>query len=117
VDAHDLGISLAREVTGSHKADLVVSSWGDGWHVPRDGSGELISDRGGLWVVLIIQWGTVPVNVDMDVLKSARVSEDTGQVEGDVAVLHKRSWVVVGVVGVEGELADVVVALLINHIS
>ena len=71
VDAEDLGTGLTRHIAVSIKEDIVVSRWGERWNIPSDGGLELISNRGGLVVVLIIEWGTVPVNVDVDVLESS----------------------------------------------
>ena len=116
-DAHDLGTSLARDITIADQRDIVVSRWGERWNIPSDGGLEVISNGSGLVVVLIIERGTVPVNMDVDVGEGSLVTENTSKVQVEVRALHNWSWIVVGVVTVKSELTDIVIALLVSNIS
>ena len=68
-------------------------------------------------MVLIIEWGAVPVNVDVDVGEGSLVTEHSSEVQVEIRPFHNWSWVVVGVVTVECELTHIIVALLVGNIS
>ena len=116
-NAHDIGIGLARNVTVADKRENIVSRWCKRWNIPSDGSLVVISNGSGLVVVLILEWGTVPVNVDVDVFKGSLVTENTSKVQVEVRALYNWRWLVVGVVTVKSELTDIVIALLVSNIS
>ena len=117
LDAHDIGIGLARNVTITDKLENIVSGWGKRWDIPSDGSFVVISNGSGLVVVLVIEWGTVPVNVDMDVFEGSLVTKNTSEVQVEVRALHNWRWFVVGVVTIESELTGIVITLLVSNIS
>ena len=68
-------------------------------------------------MVLVIEGGSVPVNVDMDVSDFDFVTDDTGKVEGNILSLDSWGWDVVGVVGIESEDSGFVVALRVGDIT
>ena len=68
-------------------------------------------------VVLVIEGGSVPVDVDVNVGDFDGVTDDTGEVEGNIGAFGDWGWDVVGVIGVEGEDIGVISALTIGDIS
>ena len=68
-------------------------------------------------MVLVIEGGSVPVDVDVNVSDFNGVADDTGEVEGNIGSLDTWGWDVVGVVAVESEDTGIISALTVGDIT
>ena len=62
-------------------------------------------------MVLVVKGGSVPVDVDMEVLDGDLVGNDTGEMEANVLSLDQWVWRVVGGGAIELEDTEVIIAL------
>ena len=109
LNAEVLGRAIGVHTGEGH---LVGAIWGVGWNTPlqlniegiRFGSSEI-------FVVLVVEWGTVPVNMDVHIADIDIAIQTANEVEGNVRSLDQWVWGGGGAVGVEGEDTLVVRAL------
>ena len=116
VDAKDGSWSGGR-VSSSSDRNSVGTGWSVRWDGPLEGVviGGVIDVV--LGVVLVIEGGSVPVDVDVNVGDFDGVTDDTGKVEGNIGSLDSWGWDVVSVVGVEGEDTGIIRACSVYDIS
>ena len=104
-------------VVGSSNLDVVLAGWGVGWDIPAewniDGGVEGLSD----FDVFVVEWGSVPVNVDVDLLDLHGGRDDTSEVEGKVDSLGDWVWGDGGHGFIEGEFVFFVSALVEDDFS
>ena len=65
-------------------------------------------------MVLIVEWGLVPVDVDVEVGEGTMVTEDTGEVQGNIISLVGRGGSVESVSVLESEGTNIIIALRID---
>ena len=100
------------------EVDIVGTGWGEGRNVPAEVVGVLLVLEGVvLGVVLVVERGAVPVDVDVHVFDFDLVSNDTEEVELDLASLHNWVWLAGGLRVVECEGVGVIIALGESNLS
>ena len=95
--------------------DKVATTWSIAWDVPGDivGVGGVVVV--GHLVVLVIEGGSVPVNMNMDVIVVGFSTEDTSKLKGDIGSLDKWIWSVSGLLGVEAENTSIIITLRVGN--
>ena len=90
-------VSFGGAGVGTYEFDSIVAIWSIGWDVPSERHVKVIGKVFDcILVVLVIEWGTVPVDVNVDIVNMDIVRKDTSKVEGDVLSLSKWIWCVGG---------------------
>jgi len=94
--------------TGEH--NIVVAVWGVRWNGPAKGvfQGVLKVAANG---ILVVQWSTIPGNMDMNLIEIDGIGQDADKVEADIGSLLERIWVSVSGISVQGEDTLVIIAL------
>ena len=102
----------------SLEGDNVVTVWCVRWDIPAEL--EVVGAIDGmavLWDVSVVEGGSVPVNMDMDVVLGHGVGDNTSEVEGDVGSLGEWLWECGGAGWVEGEDTGIIGAAGEGNIS
>ena len=89
MDAH---VSLASAFVGTYDLDSISAIWSIGWDIPCEVHVDVIGEVSFLRVVLVIEWGTVPIDMNVDIVNMDIVSEDTSKVEVEVNTLCNSIW-------------------------
>ena len=91
--------------------DLVVTIWGIRWNGPLQGVVHWVGGWEGIGMVLVVEWSTVPVNMNVDLGKRDVVGEGSNHFQSNILSFDEWVWISMSRVGVEGEDTLVIVAL------
>ena len=114
----DAKVGFILGVIGSDELDGVLTIWSIGWDVPSEVHGEDLLEVLGLWnMVLVVEGGTVPIDMNVDIIDVDIWSKNTSKGEGEVRALGDWIWGVVSGMGIEFEATDVITALFISDLT
>ena len=102
---------LSLYLSSSNQVDIVLAIWCKCWDTPDNWGFELVSDGGGLLVVLVVQGCAIPVDVDVDVGESACVTKDASEVQAGVLTFDGWRGRSESVYVIESEDSNVIVTL------
>ena len=111
----DAKVRFSRAAVGTEELDIVFTIWSESWDIPTESHLEVVGVVMSILMVLVIEWGTVPVDVNVDIVNMDVVREDTSKIESEVATLSNWIWVVGGGCCIKGEGSGVIMATSISN--
>lgn len=116
-DADHFSIFYRAGISCTCNSSNVVSTWSKWRYVPTKVVLDIRIINIGSRVVLIIQWGIIPVNMNVDIFQGHLGVHNTNQIESNVISFCDGIWSGIGWRKVQIEYLGIIIALLESYVT